>query len=163
MPIFGDGLLLRSVNDFAVSLQNRWRSSAIPGRLFLEFVMNKKQWLVLPALVIATARARATGGGFALLRARLVDKLQLDASQQTKLDTILAESQPRFMALDKLEAQLRAPARAKLVGELQLKINSMLTPDQRATYELMQAQVDEQRQARTPATGAAPAAAKSVP
>ncbi len=100
------------------------------------------------------------GGDLARFRGRLLDKLQLDASQQAKLDTILAALQPRFMALDKLEANAGPLARAKLVGELQLKVNAMLTPDQRATYEQMQAQVDEQRQAQEPANGAASAAAK---
>lgn len=101
-----------------------------------------------PVLQISVAGAQANGDGVAALRERLVADLKLNASQQRKLDTILVGWQPRFLALDKLEPMARQAAHAKLVGELQLKINATLTPDQRATYEQMQAQADKQKLAR---------------
>ena len=83
--------------------------------------------------------AGGSGGGLAAQRERLVAGLQLDVEQQAKLDAISAEMRPRFMALRELGESERAASRARLLGEMQQKINAMLTPDQRAAYELMQA------------------------
>ena len=83
--------------------------------------------------------AGGPGGGLAAQRERLVNGLQLDADQQAKLDAINADLRPRFAALRELSEVERAPARKKLLTEMQQKINAMLNPDQRAAYELMQA------------------------
>ena len=99
----------------------------------------------------------AAGGGLAAQRERLVSGLQLDADQQAKLDAIGAELRPRFGALRDLAQEERGPARAKLLAEMQQKINAMLTPDQRAAYELMQARAAAGANG-APAQGAAPAA-----
>ena len=77
--------------------------------------------------------------GYAAQRERLVSGLQLDAQQQKKLDAISSEMMPRVLALRGLSQPERGPAREKLTLEMQQKINAMLTPDQRAAYELMQA------------------------
>lgn len=91
------------------------------------------------------------GGGFAAMRERLVAELQLTDSQQARLDAIMAEIRPRFVALGELEQAARQPARAKLLAEMQQNINTMLTPDQRASYELMQARVAVNREAQAAA------------
>ena len=79
------------------------------------------------------------GGGLAAMRERLVSGLQLDQDQQAKLDVISADLRPKFMAMRDLGEAERAPIRAKLMAEMQQRINAMLRPDQRAAYELMQA------------------------
>ena len=88
---------------------------------------------------MSAAHAQPAGGGFAAQRERLVSALELDSDQQAKLDAIHAEMRPRWMALADMDQPQRAPAREKLMAEMRLKINAMLTPDQRAAYELMQA------------------------
>jgi len=91
------------------------------------------------------------GGGFAAQRERLVGELKLDSGQQAKLDVITADMRPRLASLVDLDESSRQPARQKLLAEMRLKINAMLTPDQRATYELMQARAEANRM--TPAAG----------
>lgn len=121
--------------------------------------------LLLVALLLATdwawmstASAQPAAGqrGYAAQRERLVTGLQLDLEQQKKLDAITSEMLPRVLALQGLGKAERVPARAKLTVEAQQKINAMLTPDQRATYELMQAKK------AAGDTGSAPAAAKEA-
>ncbi len=110
---------------------------------------------------VSSAQAQPAGGGaFAAQRDRLVAELQLDTAQQAKLDAISAEMRPRFMALADLDQAARQAARAKLLGEMQQKINAMLSPDQRAKYELMQAKAAADRSERSGqvAAGGAPAA-----
>jgi hypothetical protein len=103
----------------------------------------------------ATAQTSATPrGGFMAQRERLVTGLQLDVKQQAKLDAITAEMLPKYLATRSMDPAERVPARAKLSQEAQQKINAMLTPDQRAAYELMQAKREETN------TKAAPAPAK---
>ncbi len=97
---------------------------------------------------------QAPGGGFAAMRERLVGELQLDASQQGKLDAIMLELRPRFMALADLDEETRPAARIKLLGDMQIKINTMLSPDQRATYEQMQARAAANRSAQAGGAGA---------
>lgn len=107
---------------------------------------------------MAAAHAQPAGGGFAAMRERLIADLQLDASQQARLDAIMLELRPRFVALADLEQAQRQPARARLLAEMQQKINAMLTPDQRATYEQMQARAAANRAAQATSAGAAGAA-----
>ena len=98
--------------------------------------------------------AGGPGGGPAAQRERLVNGLQLDADQQAKLDAISADLRPRFTALRELSEVERAPARKKLLTEMQQKINAMLNPDQRAAYELMQARAQAAAAARGTGQGA---------
>lgn len=93
----------------------------------------------------AHAQPAVAGAGLAALRDRLVNGLKLDAAQQDKLDALLAALRPRFAALAEVDAQARPAERARLVGELQLRINEMLSPDQRAVYEQMQARAEARR------------------
>lgn len=104
--------------------------------------------LLLVALLLATdgawmssAGAQPAGEqrGYAAQRERLVTGLQLDVEQQKKLDAITSAMLPRVLALQGLDKAQRAPARAQLTLEAQQQLNAMLTPDQRATYALMQA------------------------
>lgn len=97
---------------------------------------------------ISSAHAQPAGGGFAAQRERLVNELKLDAAQQAKLDGIMLELRPRFMAMVELEQDARMAARTKLLGEMQQKINAILTADQRATYEQMQARAAANRAAQ---------------
>ena len=89
------------------------------------------------------------------MRERLVSGLQLDQDQQAKLDGISADLRPKFMALRDLGEAERGPMRSKLMAEMQERINAMLSPDQRAAYELMQARA-------TAAAGGPPAAASAA-
>ena len=101
------------------------------------------------------------GGGMAALRERLAGELQLSPEQLAKLDSIIAELRPRFMALRDLPDDQRAAAREKITADMRRQINSMLNPQQQSRYAQMQAQADA---ARTQAGGAgAPAAAAAAP
>jgi len=110
---------------------------------------------------LSSAHAQAAGGGggggggLAAQRERLVAELQLDEAQQAKLDAISADMRPRFMALADLDQAARPAARQKLMGEMQQKINAMLSPDQRAKYEQMQARAAAARAERSGQTAAA--------
>jgi len=107
-----------------------------------------------PRSLFPSAHAQqVAGGGFAAMRERLVTELQLSDRQQAKLDAILAELRPRFTALAELDPAARPGARARLLGEMQITINEMLTPDQRATYEQMQAKAAADRAANRLAQG----------
>ncbi len=101
---------------------------------------------------MSSAHAQAVGGGgggLAAQRERLVVELQLDDAQKAKLDAISTELRPRFMALAGMEQAARQAARQKLMAEMQQKINAMLGPDQRATYEQMQARAAAARTERS--------------
>lgn len=83
--------------------------------------------------------------GLAAQRARLVNALRLDNGQKARLDAIMADMRPRLVSLVDLDAVSRQSARQKLLANMRLKINEMLTPDQRATDELMQARAEAGR------------------
>lgn len=103
--------------------------------------------------------------GLAAQRARLVDALRLDNGQQAKLDAITADMRPRLVSRVDMDEVSRQSARQKLLTNMRLKINEMLTPDQRATYELMQARAEAGRTAQTSVArhGADPATALVAP
>ena len=88
---------------------------------------------------VAVAQPAGEQRGYAAQRERLVTGLQLDVEQQKKLDAMTAAMLPRVLALQSLDKAQRGPARAQLTLEAQHTLNAMLTPDQRATYALMQA------------------------
>ncbi len=104
---------------------------------------------------MSAAHAQPAGGGFAAMRERLIAELQLDTAQQARLDALMLEFRPRFVALADLEQPQRQPARARLLAEMQQKINAMLTPDQRAAYEQMQARAAATRAAQAATAGTA--------
>ncbi len=98
------------------------------------------------------------GGGMAALRERLVTELQLSAEQQGKLDAITTALRPQFAALRDLPEDERAAARERITVEMRGKITAMLTPEQRAKYQQMQAQTaPAAARAGAPAAAATPA------
>ena len=105
--------------------------------LLLLAVLTAGDWAWMSSATAQPATMQRVG--YAEQRQRLVSGLQLDAAQQAKLDAISSEMLPRLMALRGLSQAERAPAEARLKLEMQQKINAMLTSDQRAAYELMQA------------------------
>lgn len=82
----------------------------------------------------------AGGGGLATLKDRLTAELGLSTEQQGKLDALLTELRPRFMALREMGEDERAAAREKLTGELRARVTALLTPAQREKYLALQAQ-----------------------
>ena len=96
--------------------------------------------------------------GYHAQRERLISELQLDAQQQAKLDAITSEMLPKYLVLSGLTPAERKSQRTRLTAEAQQKINGILTPDQRATYELMQAK----RVSASPATAAKSAASAAA-
>ncbi len=113
------------------------------------------------ALGWAWPRAMAQGapGRAGALRERLVDGLQLDGAQQGRLDQVLAEMRPDFIALRDFPEEQRAAARAQLMDSLRGRINAFLTPAQREAYVKLQTQAAEARAA----AGAGSAGQATVP
>ena len=101
---------------------------------------------------LSEAQAQPAGGGLATLKARLTAELGLSAEQQGKLDTLLAELRPRFMALREMGEDERAAAREKITGELRARVTALLTPAQREKYLALQAQNAGGGRADTPKT-----------
>lgn len=75
-----------------------------------------------------------TGGASAQLRERLVAELKLDAEQQARLDPILTDMRARFMGLRDLPEEARAKAASGIRAEARAKIEDILTPEQKARY-----------------------------
>ncbi len=90
--------------------------------------------------------AYAQQGGGGAMRERLVEGLGLNADQQTKLDAVLGELRPKFMALRDMNDDERAAAREKVTQEMRSKVNSFLTADQKAKYLVMQQQAGQNPQ-----------------
>jgi len=118
-------------------------------------------WFFLSSAIAQSAGGG--GGGFAAQRERLVSTLNLDQDQQAKLDAISADMRPRFLGLRDLGETDRAAARIKLMGEMQQRINAMLNGDQRAAYELMQAQAQNRQAGGAPGGGGAARAESKGP
>ena len=85
---------------------------------------------------LPSAFAQQGGGG--AMRERLVEGLQLNAEQQTKLDAVLGELRPKFMAMRDMSDVERAAAREKVTAEMRSKVNSFLTAEQKTKYLAMQ-------------------------
>ena len=95
------------------------------------------------------------GGGFAAQRERLINELQLNDEQKAKLQAIQTELRPKFMAMRDMDETERSTAREKVTAEMRSKISAMLTPDQRAKYQEMQANAPTGGQ-RVPSASSAP-------
>jgi Spy/CpxP family protein refolding chaperone len=76
------------------------------------------------------------------MRRRLADELSLDASQRAALDSILDSRNARF---DELMAPMRPRLDSVSVNARQ-RIRDLLTPEQRARYDQMQAEREAARQ-----------------
>jgi len=121
-------------------------------------------WSWMASAFAQPAPAAGAGGGMAAQRERLIAALQLDAEQQTRLDAISAALRPRFMALRELAEAERAPARAKLLAEMQQQIRAMLTPEQRVAYAALLARAEATTASRAAGAGTGtPAAAADAP
>ncbi|MGL6113177.1 MAG: efflux RND transporter periplasmic adaptor subunit [Rubrivivax sp.] len=119
-----------------------------------------------PRSLWSQAVAQGAPGRPGALREGLVEGLQLDAAQQTRLDAVLAEMRPDFMALREFAEGQRTDMRDKLMVELRKRVNAFLTPAQREAYVKLQVQAASARAAAAPAANAAaaaPAAATSAP
>ena len=103
------------------------------------------------------AHAQPAPGGAGALRERLVQGLQLDAEQQVKLDAVLTEMRPEFMALREFPEAQRAAVREQLLAKLRGRVNAFLTPAQKDAYQRLQAQA-----AASAPAGAAVAAATAA-
>ena len=101
---------------------------------------------------LSEAQAQPAGGGLATLKDRLTAELGLSNEQQGKLDALLAELRPRFMALREMGEDERAAAREKLTGELRARVTALLTPPQREKYLALQAQNAGGGRTETPKT-----------
>ena len=100
-----------------------------------------------------SALAQGAAAGSVALRQRLVDGLQLDADQQDKLDAVLAELRPDFIALRDFPEEQRVQAREQLLATLRRRVDAFLTPAQREAYVRLQAQAAASR-ASAPAASA---------
>lgn len=74
------------------------------------------------------------------LRNRLIGELQLSADQLAKVDAVIAETRPRYMALRELAAEERPKARERITADLRARIGDLLTPDQKAKYAVVLAE-----------------------
>jgi HlyD family secretion protein len=83
------------------------------------------------------------GGGGGAMRERLVDGLNLTPEQQTKLDAVLGELRPKFMAMRDMDDAERAAAREKVTQEMRGKVNAFLTAEQKTKYLAMQQQAGQ--------------------
>ncbi len=115
---------------------------------------------------LASAFAQPQGGGASAgaLRERLVEGLQLTSDQQTKLDAVLGDLRPKFMSLRDMSEEQRAPAREKVTAEMRARVNSFLTPEQKAKYLAMQASAPQAAASQAPSPQAkSDMASKSMP
>jgi Spy/CpxP family protein refolding chaperone len=83
------------------------------------------------------------GGGGGAMRERLVDGLNLTPEQQAKLDAVLGELRPKFMAMRDMDDAERAAAREKVTQEMRSKVNAFLTAEQKTKYLAMQQQAGQ--------------------
>jgi HlyD family secretion protein len=90
------------------------------------------------------------GGGPGAMRERLAEGLQLTSEQQAKLDAVLGELRPKFMALRDMSESDRVVARERVTAEMRTKVNSFLTSEQKTKYLAMQAASQEANPAVAP-------------
>ena len=68
------------------------------------------------------------------LRNRMVQGLDLKPEQQTKVDAVLADSRPKFMALRDLTPEERPKARGRILADVRARMGDLLTPEQKIKY-----------------------------
>lgn len=93
----------------------------------------------------AGAAASGPGGAMAQLRERLVKELGLDATQQTKLDEVIAGARPKFMGLRELPEEERKRASERIRTELNAQIDAMLTDAQKPRFAQLVAESASRR------------------
>ncbi len=67
-------------------------------------------------------------------------ELKLSAAQAGKIDSLIAESRPRFGALRELTAEERPKARDRILADLRVLIGDVLTPEQKTRYTALLAE-----------------------
>ena len=91
------------------------------------------------------AAAAAPGGGPGAsateFRNRLVAELKLDAAQVEKVDAIYTSVRPKFMQLRELSEADRAKTRERITADVRARIGDVLTPEQKARYGALVAEV----------------------
>ena len=95
-----------------------------------------------PAVAVAAPGGSGGPGGGPLmdLRNRLIGELQLSSDQLAKVDAVIADSRPRYMALRELAAEERPKARERITADLRARIGDLLTPEQKAKYAVVLAE-----------------------
>ncbi len=96
----------------------------------------------------AVSGAASSGGPLGELRNRLVSELQLSADQQQKLDALLTETRPKFAAMRDAAPEERPKVRERIMAEMRAKVNDFLTPDQKAKYAALQAEMGSRTSSR---------------
>ncbi len=98
--------------------------------------------LATPAAGAPPAVAGQAGGGpLGEFRNRLVAELPLSADQAVKVDALMADARPRFMALRDLAPEERPKARDRITADLRARIGDLLTPGQKVKYAAMLTEV----------------------
>jgi HlyD family secretion protein len=97
----------------------------------------------------ASAGAGAgSGGPLGEFRNRVVSELQLTADQQQKLDALLAETRPKFLAMRDAAPEDRPKVRERIMAELRANVNDFLTPEQKTKYAALQAEMGSRTSSR---------------
>ncbi|MEO8542079.1 MAG: hypothetical protein ABI434_00780 [Burkholderiaceae bacterium] len=125
--------------------------------IYAVFLVLALAWVGHDGAWMAPAQAQTVNDGLAVQRTRLVQGLNLKSDQQKKLDVIQAQTRPKLAAAAALPLAQQEPERRKLMDDMHLRINAMLTPDQRAAYELMQAKAEERLKVEAAASVGMPA------
>lgn len=102
----------------------------------------------VPAAPAAPAPAPGGGNPATEFRNRLVAELALDAAQTARVDAIYAEARPRFMQLRDLPAEERPKARERVMADIRARIGDVLTPEQKAKYQVMLAEAGSRTSSR---------------
>lgn len=100
------------------------------------------------ALPNAPAGGGQGGGPLGEFRNRLVGELQMSGDQQQKLDALFAETRPKFAAIRDATPEERPKLRERIMAELRGKINDFLTPEQKAKYAALQAEMGSRTSSR---------------
>jgi HlyD family secretion protein len=102
-----------------------------------------------PSTAPAAAPPGAGGGGpLAEFRNRLVSELQMTADQQQKLDSLFAETRPKFAAMRDATPEDRPKVRERIMAELRAKINDFLSPEQKTKYAALLAEIGSRSSSR---------------
>lgn len=102
-----------------------------------------------PGTAPAPAPPGAGGGGpLAEFRNRLVSELQMNADQQQKLDSLFAETRPKFAAMRDATPEDRPKVRERIMAELRANINDFLSPEQKAKYAALLAEIGSRTSSR---------------
>ncbi|MCB2000381.1 MAG: hypothetical protein KDH91_08215, partial [Rhodoferax sp.] len=139
-----------------------WRSGSVPVQRLLvpevvelpvidkELLLEHEEGLANAGVLVRDfggSSIKVEGVPAALRRANarslvegLVAELRLGAEQAARIDAVIAEARPRFMALRELPADERPKGRDRIMADLRARIGDVLTPEQKTRYAAMQAE-----------------------